>query len=57
MTTTYSKKMLGNGPIKIDALVFGHCPNSDCTPLPTLKRALWGTFFGADLNRFVKPPF
>ena len=22
---------------------FGHCPFSDCTPRPALKRALWGT--------------
>ena len=25
--------------------LFGHCPNSDCTPPPSLKRALWGTLF------------
>ena len=24
---------------------FGHCPFSDCTPPPALKRALWGTSF------------
>ena len=31
-------------PPQIVAQVFGHCPNSDCTPLPpALKRAHWGT--------------
>ena len=25
--------------------LFGHCPNSDRTPSPSLKRALWGTLF------------
>ena len=27
------------------------------TPPPALKRALWGTFFRADLSNFVKSPF
>ena len=32
-------------PLKFMSPLFGHCPNSDCTPRPALKRALGGTFF------------
>ena len=34
--------------------LFGHCPNSDCTPPPSLKRALWGTLFP---DRLEQMPF
>ena len=37
--------MLGKPQWGIARTLFGHCPNSDCTPPPALKRALWGTFF------------
>ena len=32
-------------PLELAPPLFGHCPNSDYTPPPALKRALWGTFF------------
>merc|ERR1712020_66919 len=32
--------------------LFGHCPNSNYTPPPALKRALWGTFFQALFSHF-----
>ena len=32
--------------------LFGHCPNSNYTPPPALKRALWGTFFQARYYHF-----
>ena len=35
----------GSAPPKEMPLLFGHCPNGDCTPPPALKRALWGTLF------------
>ena len=34
--------------------LFGHCPNSDCPPPPSLKRALWGTLFP---DRLEQMPF
>ena len=43
-------------PFNLSPPLFGHCPNSNYTP-PALKRALWGTFFRADLSNFVKSPF
>ena len=36
---------LREAPIRLAAPLFGHCPNSDYTLPPALKRALWGTFF------------
>ena len=36
---------LREAPLKLASPLFGHCPNSDYTPPPALKRALWGTFF------------
>merc|ERR550532_284372 len=32
-------------PLRLASPLFGHCPKSDYTPPPALKRALWGTFF------------
>ena len=37
------KSITKGSTITIHAQVFGHCPNSFCTPLPALKWALWGT--------------
>ena len=34
---------------------FGHCPNSFCTPLPALKRALLGTFLSAIIDATGHP--
>ena len=36
---------LREAPLRLASPLFGHCPNSDYTPPPALKRALWGTFF------------
>ena len=52
-----SKNTFREAPPNIASPLFGHCPNSDCTPPPALKRALWGTFFRADLSKFAKSPF
>ena len=44
----YSTRYVTNlreAPLKLAAPLFGHCPNSDYTHPPALKRALWGTFF------------
>ena len=49
--------LLREAPLKFMLGAFGHCPFSFCTPRPALKRALWGTFFRADLTNFVKSPF
>ena len=43
--TTAGQGWLREAPDKKMPGLFGHCPNSDCTPPPSLKRALWGTLF------------
>ena len=47
-----SKRSLREAPLKKTQGLFGHCPNSDCTP--SLKRALWGTLFP---DRLEQIPF
>ena len=39
-------------PFNLSPPLFGHCPNSNYTPPPALKRALWGTFFQARFSHF-----
>ena len=52
-----SDMLVREAPLNLASPLFGHCPNSNCPPPPALKRALWGTFFRADLSHFVKSPF
>ena len=41
-------------PLRKTQGLFGHCPNSNCTPPPSLKRALCGTLFP---DRLEQMPF
>ena len=45
---------LREAPLGIRSPPFGHCPNNDYPPPPSLKRALWGT---SSLNKCPKPPW
>ena len=44
---------LREAPFKLAPPLFGHCRNSNYTPPPALKRALWGTFFQAGFYHFL----
>ena len=43
-------RVIREAPLKLSPGLFGHCPNSDCTP--TVKRALYGIFFRALFYHF-----
>ena len=47
-------RSLREAPLKLASPLFGHCPNSNWTPLPALKRALWGTFFPGRFERLCQ---
>ena len=53
----YPKSVTKGSTFEVSVILFGHCPNGNCPPPPALKRALWGTFFRADLSDFVKSLF
>ena len=53
----FSLSTLREAPLEKSTDLFGHCPNSDCTP-PTLRQTVTlGHFFRTDLSNFVKSPF
>ena len=46
--------LIREAPTKMLPLLFGHCPNCDCTPPPALKRALWGTLFSNQFEQLCQ---
>ena len=52
ITCIFIYRTVREAPLKKIPNLFGHCPNSYCTPCPALKRALWGSSF---LDKCPKP--
>ena len=49
-TRLLTHQVFREAPFNLSPPLFGHCPNSNYTPPPALKRALWGTFFRRDFT-------
>ena len=45
---------LREAPPKLSPGSKGHCPNSDCTPPPSVNRALWGTLFSDRIEQLCQ---
>ena len=48
---------LREAPTKMSPLLFGHCPNCDCTPPPHSNGHSGALYFRTNLSNFVKSPF
>ena len=48
---------LREAPTKKVPLLFGHCPNCDCTPPPHSTGHSGALYFQTNLSNFVKSPF
>ena len=46
--------LLREAPPKLSPGSKGHCPNSDCTPRPSVNRALWGTLFSDRIEQLCQ---
>ena len=46
--------LLREAPLKLSPGLFGHCPDSDCAPRPSVNRALWGTLFSDRIEQFCQ---